>query len=129
MFRPSCSADLEVGVGLQAGDVGRRRIRHDIAFAGLQLLRAHGGVGRDGEDQVVDLLPAAEIAVPGRVADDRVELVVDELERTGADRLLREQLLGAGGLELIGIFLRDDRGEVHAKVRQERRLPACSART
>ncbi len=46
-----------------AGDVGRVRIGHDVAFAGLQLLQADGGIGGDGEDQIVDLLLALPVVV------------------------------------------------------------------
>ena len=71
-------ADGQVRIGLQVGDIGRIGVRHDIAFAGLQLLRAHGGIGGDGEDQVVDRLLAAPVVRVGLVADDGILLVVDE---------------------------------------------------
>src|SRR3546814_6090885 len=41
---------VDVRIGLHRLDVGRVRIRHHVALAGLQLLVAHAGVRRDGEE-------------------------------------------------------------------------------
>ena len=49
-----------------------------------------GRIGGDREDQIVDLLLAPEVVRIGLVADGRIQLVVDEVERAGADRLGRE---------------------------------------
>ena len=122
MFRPSCCSRLTSGSAFIAGDVGRVRVGHDLAFAGLQLLVAHRGIGRDREHQIVDRCLAAPVVGVGLVADHRVLLVVDELERPGADRL-EVELLGRAGLHhLVGVLRRHDRGEVHRDVGDERRL-------
>ncbi len=57
-------------------NVGVYGVEGDLALAGLELLRAHRGVGVDGEDQVVDLhlvrLPVVLVALE---ADLRILLV------------------------------------------------------
>ncbi len=80
--------NLQALVGLEVLDVGCVRIRHDLAFAGLQLLRANRCVWRDREDEIVDLFLALEVGFIRLVADDCVGLVSDEGERTSAERLL-----------------------------------------
>ena len=56
------------------------------------------------------------------VADHRILLIGDQLERAGADRLQIE-LLGRPGVQrLLGILGRLDRGEVHRHGGDERRL-------
>ena len=56
------------------------------------------------------------------IADGGVTLVLHQLERPGADRLLVDQLGLALLQQRIGVFLRLDRGEVHRQIGQERRL-------
>ena len=77
-----------------------------MAFAGLELGVAHRRVGRDREDQVVDLRLPALVVLVGLVADDRVLLVGDEVERPGADRLLVD-LLGRARLEQESAYSAD----------------------
>ena len=93
-----------------------------MAFAGLQLLRADGSIRGDRENQIVDLFLALEIGFVRLVADDGIRLVGDEGERAGAERLLVELRHLAVGGKLVGIFLGDDRGEVHGQVGEERRF-------
>ena len=93
-----------------------------MAFAGLELLGAHGGVGGDGEDEIVDLFLALVVVGIGLIADHRIGLIGDKGEGAGAERhLVKLAHLAVGG-ELVGIFLRHDRGEVHAEVGEERRF-------
>ena len=92
-----------------------------LAFAGLELLHAHRGVGVDGEDQLVQL-DAARVPVlfVAHVADLRVFLVTLEHERASADRLLVD-VAGPALLEqLLGVFGRKDRGKAHGDVLHER---------
>ena len=104
--------------------IGRRRIGDQVALAGLQLGITHRGIGRDREDQRVDLDFALIEGRVGLVTDHRVFLVALELERAGADRFLVD-LLGRAGLQHgVGIFLGFDRGEIHRHVGQEWRLRA-----
>ena len=105
---------------LHRGDVGGVGIGHDVALARLQLLVAHARVGRDREDQVLDLGRLAPIVVEAREADHRVLLVGDEAERSGADRLLVQHF--GVVLDALGVFGRKDRGEVHRHVGDEGRL-------
>ncbi len=93
-----------------------------MALAGDQLLLAHGGLGGDGEDQIVDRLLAVPVVWMRLVADHGVRLVSHELEGTGADRLLVQVRKIAALGELVGIFLREDGGEVHGQVGDERRF-------
>ena len=93
-----------------------------MALALLQLRPAHRGVRRDGEHEIVDLRLAAPVLRERLVADDRVLLVLHEVERPGADRLLVD-LLGRAGLEhRVGVFLRLHARIFHREVRQERRF-------
>ena len=98
---------------MSAGD----RLAHDVALAGLELLEADRRIGRDGEDQVVDLGPAGPMLLERLVADHGVLLVGHELEGAGADRLEVELLRRAGLHHLVGILGRHHDGEV---LRQER---------
>ena len=107
---------------LHRRQVGRVRRRDHLALIGLQLGVADRGIGGDGEDQRVDLLPPAPGLVEGLVADHRVRQVLDEAERPGADRDLVDILRRAGLHHRIGIFRRQDLGEVHRHVGDERRL-------
>lgn len=102
-------------------NVGGVRIGHHVAFAGGQLLVADRGVGRDREDQIVDLRQAffPVFGVLG-VTDHRVLLVGHEFERSGPDGLLVQHLGRAGFVHRVGVFLGLDRGEVHGEVRDER---------
>ena len=70
--------ERDVRVLLHRLEVGRVRIRHDLALALLELGPADGSVRRDGEDEVVDLGLAVPVVGEGLVADDRVLLVADE---------------------------------------------------
>src|SRR3546814_7831219 len=85
-------------------EIGRVRVRQHVAFAGLQLLIAHAGIRRDGEDQVVDRGLAFPVVRVRLVADHRVLLVGDELERPGADRLEVDLLRRAGFHHLVGVL-------------------------
>jgi hypothetical protein len=89
---------LHVRVLADRVQVGRVRVRHDVALALLQLGPAHRRVGRDREHQVVDLGLAAPVLREGLEADDRVLLVLHQVERAGADRVLVD-LLGRAGLQ------------------------------
>jgi hypothetical protein len=72
--------------------------------------------------EVVDLCLAAPELRKRLVADDRVLLVLDEVERTGADRLLVD-LLGRARLEhCVGVLLRLHAGILHREVGEKRRL-------
>ena len=123
MFRPGCSRTCDVRVLLHGLEVGRVRIRHHVAFALLELRPADRCVRSDGEHEVVDLRLAVPVLRERLVADDGVLLVLDEGERTGADRLLVD-LLGRAGLQHgVGIFLRlDRRAHSMARFDEERRL-------
>ena len=122
MFRPACSRIVDVRVLLHGLEVGRVRIRHDMAFALLELRPADGCVRGDREDEVVDLRLAAPVFRERLVADDRVLLVLDERERAGADRLLVDLLRRAGLQHGVGIFLRLNARPLHGEVGQERSL-------
>ena len=71
---------------------------------------------------VVDLRPPGPVGVEGLVANHRILLVADKLERAGADRFAVDHLGRAGGLHLVGVFGTQDRGEVDRQVGHERRL-------
>ncbi|ENN88888.1 hypothetical protein RHSP_10882 [Rhizobium freirei PRF 81] len=116
--------NLEVLVGLEVLDVSSVRVRHDVAFAGLQLLRADGCVRRDRKDEIVDLFLALEVGFVCLVADNGIRLVGNEGERAGAQRLLVHLLHLLVGLQLVCIFLRQDRAEVHGQIGEERRFRA-----
>jgi len=60
-------------------EIGRVWIAHHLAFIGLELGIARRCIGRDGIDQVIHL-GLSSPAIKGLEADDRVLLVVDELE-------------------------------------------------
>ena len=77
----------------------------------------------DREDQVVDLRLAAPIVRVGLVADHRVLLVLDE-DRTDRCRPAPGRSAPAcrAFCERVGIFLGQDRGQVHREIGQERRL-------
>ena len=93
-----------------------------MAFASLELGVADQGIGRDGEDQVVDRRLAAPVVRVRLVTDDRVLLVLHELEGTGADGL-QVHLLGRARLcHLVGVLRRMDGREVHAEVGDHRRF-------
>ncbi|SVJ69383.1 Uncharacterised protein [Klebsiella pneumoniae] len=114
---------VQVRVLLQRVEVGGARVEGDLALAGLELLRAHRGVGVDSEDQVVDLhlvrLPVVLVALE---ADLRILLVAAEHERAGADRLLVD-VAGLALLEqLRGVFGGLDRWEGHRQVLDEGRV-------
>ena len=69
--------------------IGGVRIRHDMALTGFQLLIANGRVRGDGGiDQIIDGGFSGPVIRMGLVTDDRILLVSNQLERSGADRLL-----------------------------------------
>ena len=103
----------------QVGQIGKR---HDLALVGAQLGKPHRGVLVDREHQRVELRLRPPVAGEGAVADGGIALILHQLERPGADRLLVDQLGLALLQQRIGVFLRLDRGEVHRQVGQERRL-------
>ena len=93
-----------------------------MALALLQLGPAHRGIGRDGVHQVVDLGLASVKLGEGLVADDRIFLVLHQIERAGADRLLVD-FLGRTGLEHgVSVLLGLNAGVLHGPTRQERSL-------
>ncbi len=101
----------------------------DLAFIAPQLLQAHVGVRRDGEDQWVDRRLATEIVRIGLVANRRVFLKAIEHERAGADRLAVEFVGGAGLHQFVGIFGGIDRGETHAQGSEEGRIRMVEGKT
>jgi hypothetical protein len=64
-----------------------------VAFASLELLRADCRIGRDCENQIVDLWLITPIILVSLEANNSVLLVGYELERTSADRNLIEIVL------------------------------------
>ncbi len=96
---------LDVGIFLQRFDIRRARVERDLAFPGTKLLRTDRGVGRDRENQVIDLhvfgFPIFLVALE---ADLSVFLVAAEHERPSANRLLVDLFTVAGFEQLIGIF-------------------------
>ena len=121
-IEPLLAHQVDRRVLLHRRDVGRIGVGHHLALARLELLIADRRVGGDREHQIVERRLAAPIVGVGLVADHRVLLVVDQLERPGADRL-QIQLLGRARLHhLLGILRRHDRGEVHGEIGDERRL-------
>ena len=114
---PGLLRHVQVRVFFQCVQVRRAGEQGDLAFAGFEFLHAHGGVGVDGEDQVVDLhlirLPVFLVALE---TDHRVLLVAAEHEWARADRLL----VDIGGLasfeQAVGVFGGLDRGEAHRQV-------------
>ena len=117
--QPLLLQDLDVGMVAHRLEVGGVRVGDHVALAGLQLLPAHGGVRRDGEDQVVERRLAFPVLGMGLIADDRVFLIGLELERPGADRLEVEPLGRPRRAHLVGVLRRQDRGEIHRQDRQE----------
>ena len=114
--------ELDVGVLAHRCEIGRVGANITWHSFFLSLAKRAVGIGRDREDQIVDLGLAAPIVGEGLVADDGVLLVVDELERAGADRLLVE-LLGRARLhQVVGIFGREDGAEIHREIGDDRRV-------
>ena len=93
-----------------------------MALAFLQLGPAHRGIGCDRVHQVVDLGLASVKLGEGLVADDRIFLVLHQVERAGADRLLVDFLGGAGFEHGVGVLLGLDACVFHGPTRQERGL-------
>ena len=91
-----------------------------MAFAGAQLVQAHGDVRGDRVDQVVQGLAPLPIAVERPVADREIGLVRHETERSGADGFLVEQFRPLRLHQAVGIFRRLDRQERHGEIGQER---------
>ena len=114
-------ADVQAGL-FEHGDLGvlahrvevrRVGVGHHMALALLQLGPAYRRVGRDREHQVVNLGLAGVILGKGLVADDRVLLVLHQVKRTRANRLLVD-LLGRSGLEhRVSVFLGLNAGVFH----------------
>ncbi len=119
MLRPGALITLSDGILLHFFEVGRARIGVDVALAGLELGVAGGGVGRDGEDEIVDQRLLAVIVLVRLVADDRILLIGDERERTGADRRLVELFRRPLLEQEVGVFLRADRHEVHRQIGED----------
>ncbi len=111
---------LQVRRFLQGLEIGGAWVEGDLALAGLELLRAHRGVGVDREDEVVDLhvfgFPVVLVALE---ADLRILLVAAQDERPGTDRLLVDLLWLAGLEQLPGVLGGLDRGDVHRQVLDE----------
>jgi len=87
----------------------------DLALIAVQLLQAHVGIRRDGEDQVIHSRFAAEVVRVGFVTNHSVFLETAENERAGTNRLAVEFLRRAGLEQLVGVFGRVNRGEAHAQ--------------
>ncbi len=115
--------DLQAFVCLEAGEVRRTRVDRDLAFVGLELLHARGGVGHDGEDQLVDFHPARvpEFLV-APVANLRILLIALKHERPCTDRLLIDVAHVALGHQLFGVLGGENAGEVHRDVLDECRI-------
>ena len=109
---------------LHARDVRRVRIRHHLALIFLQLGIAHGGIRGDGEDQTIDLRLGAPIAREGFIQNAGIFLVLQQLEWTGTDRIEVYFFRRAGFQHVVGILFRENRGEVHGQVSEERRFRA-----
>ena len=95
-----------------------------MALAGFEFLVADRRVGGDRKYQVIDGRFAGPVIGMGLVADHRVLLIGDELERPGTDRLLVDGSRDSGSHEFIRILLRVNRREIHAQVGDHRRLGA-----
>ena len=88
-FKPGCFEHVRVGLALQVGHVlGIDRPGH-VAFAVLDLQRAHRRLGHWLEDDALQLRLVAPVAVERLDRDVVVLLPLDELERAGADRAPR----------------------------------------
>ena len=94
----------------------------------LQLGVTHRRIRRDRKHQPVDLRFAFPVAVERLVEDFRVLLVLHQLERPGAYRIVVHPLRRTGLQHRVGIFRRKNSGEVHAQIGDERRLGAESSK-
>ena len=112
----------QVRVLLQARHVLRFRVQRDLALAGTDLLHAHVGIEGNGEHQVVDRRLAGVVVRVRRVADLGVLGVALEDERPGADRLVVQLALLAGGEQLVAVLGGIDGREGHRHIAQERRF-------
>ena len=93
-----------------------------MTFAGFQLLPTHGGVGGDRINQLGNFRRAFPVILEPVVSNDRVFLVGNELERTGADRCSIDSFLGTGGLHFIRVFGRHNGSEIHRQVGDKRSI-------
>ena len=76
-----------------------------MAFALLQLGPAHRRIRRDRVHQIVNLGLAGPVLGEGLVAQDGVFLVLNQIKRAGANRVLVD-FFGCAGLEHgVGVFL------------------------
>ena len=112
--------DFQVRIFLDRRQISRRRVRHQLAFAGFQLLQAHRRIRGDRKHQIVDQRGRTPVFRVLGIADHSVLLVGHELERASADRCVVQIFLGASGFQRPRIFRRHDRGERHGDIRQER---------
>ncbi len=121
MLRPGCSSTwtfASLRIASTSAGFGYGMTWHSPFWS----LASARGIRRDGEDQVVEGGLAGIVLREGAVPDDRVLLVLQQVERPGADRLLVELVRRAGLHHRVGVFLRLDRGEGHGQVSEEGRL-------
>ena len=115
---------VNVLIFFHARDVGRVRVRHHLALILLQFGIAHGSIRRNGEDQAIDLRLGAPVAREGFIENTGVFLILQQLERTGTDWVQVHFFRRTGFQHVVGILFRQNRGEVHRQVSEERRFRA-----
>ena len=109
---------------LHARDVRRVRVRHHLALIFLQFGIAHGSVRGDGEDQTIDLRLGTPVAREGFIQNAGIFLVLQQLEWAGTDWIEVHFFRRASFQHVIGILFRQDGGEVHGQISEERRFRA-----
>ncbi|MNP42134.1 hypothetical protein D3C76_1358760 [compost metagenome] len=118
---PGFFDQLQLRVFFQRLDIGRARMQGDLALAGLEFLHPYRGIGVDRKNQLVEFDSArVPVLFVARIANLRVLLVTLEHERPGADRLLVDVAGFARGQQLVGVLGRENRGETHGEVLDER---------
>ena len=90
-----------------------------MAFAFLQLGPAHRSIGRDGEDQVINLGLASVVLGKCLEADDGILLVLHQHEGAGADGFLVDLLRAASLQHGNRVFLGLHTGPLHGHVGKE----------
>ena len=91
--RPGNAFDAQLGVGIDGGNQADRHQRGDVDAARLQFGHLRRGFGDEAVDQTIQLGRATPIIRVGRKGQADLGLILDELERPGADRVQVEELL------------------------------------